>query len=507
MLRLPAWIVGGLIEPAWDLYEGSVRLLTMRRLRDVQYESPAALRDLQSRRLKDMVVHAARTSSFYTERFAAAGIEPAGVEDIADLAGLPLLTKDDIRGRTNDILSRDYRREDLVPAKTGGSTGVALHVFCDRRGVQKRLGAALLADTWSGWRPGQATAAIWGNPPVATTWRSRLRTALKDRRIFLDTMKIDDQAIDTFVEQWRALRPGLLFGHAHSLFILAEALDARGGAALRPSGIVATSMMLLDHERELIERVFDRPVTNRYGCEEVSLISCECEEHRGMHLNPPHNWVEFLRDDGSPCAPGQDGRIVVTELVNFGMPMIRYEVGDRGVPSDRACPCGRGYPLMESVTGRVADFLLAVDGSRVAGISLIENTLTRYSGLRQMQLVQDRRHRLTANVVPGPDYGDETAAALVDILRASLGDGMGVEIRLVERIAQERSGKYRFSICTVGPDLRPRSVAVGARAATPPGSRASVPTAASAPRIRAQSKAGRPTLSPPATSKTHSRLL
>ena len=75
-----------------------------------------------------------------------------------------------------------------------------------------------------------------------------------------------------------------------------------------------------------------------------------------MHLNSDHNIVEFLRDDDSPCSPGEDGRIVVTELVNFGMPVIRYEVGDRGVPSDRVCPCGRGLPLMESITGRTADF-------------------------------------------------------------------------------------------------------------------------------------------------------
>ena len=97
-----------------------------------------------------------------------------------------------------------------------------------------------------------------------------------------------------------------------------------------------------------------------------------------LHVNAEHAYVEFLRDDGRPCAQGEDGRIVVTELVNFGMPMIRYEVGDRGVPSNCVCPCGRSLPLMERLVGRVADFLVAEDGSQVAGISLIENTLTRF---------------------------------------------------------------------------------------------------------------------------------
>jgi phenylacetate-CoA ligase len=283
---------------------------------------------------------------------------------------------------------------------------------------------------------------------VPRSWKSRLRRVLKDRIFYLDTMRIDAAAIDRFLADWRRWRPGLLYGHAHSLFILAEALAERG-VALRPRGIVATSMMLLEHERALIERVFAVPVTDRYGCEEVSLIGCECGEHRGLHLNLEHVHVEFLRDDGTACAAGEDGRIVVTELINLGMPLLRYELGDRGVPSDRRCPCGRGLPLMARVTGRVADFLRALDGSRVAGISLIERTLTRLPGLAQLQLVQEARERLVVNLVPGPGYGEETAAALIAALRDALGAGMQVELRSVERIPQERSGKYRFSICRV----------------------------------------------------------
>ncbi len=365
---------------------------------------------------------------------------------IADLARFPLLTKADVRGRLDDILSTDFSRGDLVPAKTGGSTGEALHIFCDREGVERRNGAALRGDEWSGWRLGEPLAAVWGNPPHATTPRGRLRRTLKDRIIYLDTMKIDDAAIDRFLAEWRTMKPGLLYGHAHSIFILAEALRERGDV-IPPRAIVATSMMLIDAERRVIEEVCGVPVTNRYGCEEVSLISCECEEHRGMHLNAEHAIVEFLRDDGSPCAPGEDGRIVITELVNRGMPMIRYEVGDRGSPSDRICPCGRGLPLMEGLTGRTADFLLAHDGSRVAGISLIENTLTRFAGIRQLQFVQERELAVDVNLVAGDTYGPETAAELTASLRAALGEAFTVDIRLVDRIPQERSGKYRFSIC------------------------------------------------------------
>jgi phenylacetate-CoA ligase len=452
--RVPDWFVGRVVEPVWDLYERSVRLHTYRRLELDQFDSPRALADRRAERLNLIVRHAAATSPFYRRRFDAAGIDPAAVRSMSDLATLPLLTKIDVREHSDEIISDRYRRCDLVPAKTGGSTGVALHVFCDARGVEQRNGAALLADTWSGWRLGQSLAAIWGNPPEPVSLRNRLRRALKDRIIFLDTMKLDESAVRVFAEQWRGAKPGLLFGHAHSIFLLAEMIEAMG-VVLRPDGIVATSMMLLQPEREVIERVFERPVTNRYGCEEVSLIACECERHAGLHINAEHVAVEILRDDGTPCAPGEDGRLVITEFVNFGMPMLRYEVGDRGVWHDRTCACGRPHPLLRAVTGRVADFLAAADGSRVAGISLIENTLTRYPGIGQLQVVQDEVSRLTVNLVRADGWRDETIDALTVFFRDALGAELRLDVVYVDRIPREANGKYRFSICRVGADPAP----------------------------------------------------
>jgi len=448
MIRIPDKMVRHLFEPMWDLYEGSVRLATLNRLRRTQWLSPEEIVAAQEKKLQLMIRHAADTCPFYRERFAGAGVDPSEVRTLADLARLPLLTKEDVRGNLDRIVSTAFGVDRLIAAKTGGSTGVALRVYCDAKGVQLRAGAALRSDEWSGWRLGEPLAAVWGNPPRPVTLKNKLRRLVKDRVIYLDTMHIDDQAVDGFLAEWEAMRPGLLYGHAHSIFILCDMLQARG-VRLAPAGIVATSMMLIESERQVIEDVCGIKVTNRYGCEEVSLIACECEEHHGLHLNSDHNIVEFLRDDGTPCAPGEDGRIVVTELINFGMPMLRYEVGDRGVPSDRACPCGRGLPLMEHVTGRVADFLIATSGHRVAGISIIENTLTRLPGIAQMQVVQEEVRKLQVNLVPGPEYGPATETALVSSLQEYLGRDVQVRIVSVAAIPQEESGKYRFTICRI----------------------------------------------------------
>jgi phenylacetate-CoA ligase len=171
--------------------------------------------------------------------------------------------------------------------------------------------------------------------------------------------------------------------------------------------------------------------------------------HRGLHVDIEHLYVEFLRPDGSAAEPGEEGAIVITDLFNRGMPLIRYRIEDVGVPSDRVCACGRGLPLMERVTGRVADYLKRRDGSMVAGVSLVERTLTAIPGLEQLQVVQDSLDEVVLKVVRAPDFNAATERALVSEFRAIFGPGINIRAEYVDHIPQERSGKYRFSICRV----------------------------------------------------------
>jgi len=262
-------------------------------------------------------------------------------------------------------------------------------------------------------------------------------------------MDINPRSVLRFVEKWRRTNPKMIFGHSHSIYILAKYLKELEVQDLRPVGIISTSMMLLGPERQFIEGAFGCPVTNRYGCEEVGLIACECEQHKGLHLNLDHVVVEFLREDGSVAKPGEDANIVVTDLINRGMPLIRYCVGDMGVPSDRTCACGRGHALMERVTGRQADFLKRPDGSMVAGVSLVERTLTAIPGIEQMQLVQSELHRVAVKLVKGKQFDEKSEDALRREFRSVFGDAVAIEIQYVPLLDQTGAGKYRFSICNV----------------------------------------------------------
>lgn len=436
-------------EPVHGFLTKSPKLPYWKHLEKTQYYSRDELLAIGWQRLKYLLDFVWENNSFYRDRLERSSIRPADIQRPEDMQRLEILTKSDIRKNSVHMISRGYPVDGLLKVQTGGSTGKALELFLTEECSEQRNACARRHDCWTGWKPGEPVAACWGNPQFPERLKDKLATYLLTPMIFLDTMRVDEAAVRAFVAQWQRVRPTLLFGHAHSLFLLAQYLKNLNINGLTPKGILSTSMMLIPAERQLIEEVFGVKVIDRYGCEEVGLIACECERHEGMHLNIEHLFIEFLREDGTPAANGEPGRIVITDLLNLAMPLIRYQVEDVGVPTDRRCSCGRGLPLMEGVAGRVADFLIRPDGSRVAGISLIENTLTRLPGIDQMQIVQEDYQEIVLRLVRGDEYTAEVESRLVEYFRSVFGQEAKIQVVPVEQLPPEQSGKFRFSICRI----------------------------------------------------------
>jgi phenylacetate-CoA ligase len=442
-----ALLIRHLIGPAWARWECSPYLRHYRVLRRTQYDDAETIHRRQLDRLAALVRHAYDTVPFYRERWQALGWTPADL--LHQWEQVPILSKSDIRTAGPALLSTPYRSEILRRKTTSGSTGVSLEIFVDEPSMQWKRACTLRSDEWSGWRFGERVAKVWGNPEyLQRGWRGRLRNALLDRATYLDTLHLDDVALAAFARGLNRRPPSLLFGHAHSLYLLAEYLRVRGGAGFRPHGIIATAMILHTWQRRVIEQVFACPVTNRYGCEEVGLVACECEEHDGLHVNADNLLVEVLRD-GQPAAPGSPGNVVVTDLSNRAMPLIRYQVGDVAVAADRRCRCGRGLPLLERLEGREADYVVTAGGELISGISLTENFALQVPGVAQLQIVQHAVDHFLFRVVRGPDFGPGGLARLRGLVEERFGPAVRFDCAFVDRIPQEPSGKYRFCISHV----------------------------------------------------------
>lgn len=431
------------VQPLIAAKRRSRHLRNYRHLSKTQFDSPETVRARQLAMLKAQLRHAFATVPFYRRTWAATGVHPDDVKTLDDFRHFPIVTKTDIRKHAAEMLSEAYRGAKLRTKTTSGSTGVPLVIKLDERGAQWKAGCVLRADEWSGWRLGQRVAKVWGNPEYRHFGlRGRITNHFVDRAIYLDTINLTEDRIREFVAAVRRHRPGLVFGHAHSLYMLACVLNKSGISDIRPNGCISTAMPLHDYQRKVIEQALGVPVTNRYGCEEVSLIACQCERHNGLHVAAESVYVEVK-------GAGPTGPLLVTDLSNFAMPLIRYQIGDVATLSDTPCPCGRGLPVLEKVEGRDADYVVTPAGSLISGISLTENFAVLIKGAAQVQIIQETVTHLRVRMVRDPIWDVESERQIRDLVLKTFGPTMTYDLEFVDLIPQEPSGKYRFCVSKV----------------------------------------------------------
>jgi phenylacetate-coenzyme A ligase PaaK-like adenylate-forming protein len=438
-----------LFWPLWVAKEKSPRLMHLNDLNKSQYYSRKSLEELQFKKFKNIISHAYHNTTYYRMRFDEAGVTPRLLQTKTDIEQVPFLTKADILECSADMIATGFNMDRLSAFKTGGSTGEPATVYKDPFTVELGAASGLRVFRWAGWEIGEAWGRVWGNPPSNDTLKQKLRHHLIEPMYYLDTMNLNDKSMFEFARILKRVKPSMLHGHSHSLYIFALFCKRKKINHIKPKAIVSTSMMLMPNERAEIEEIFQSKVTNLYGCEEVGLIGCECEKHQGLHLNMENVYVEFINDKGQPASDGTKGAIVVTSLINRSMPIIRYKLGDIGIPCAKKCECGRELALMQEVCGRVADFLVRKDGSLVAGVSLVERTLTVYPGIRQMQIVQEDLDNIVLNLVKNDSYNREIEQDLKAEFKNLVGSHNTIHINFMGAIKQEDSGKYRFSISKV----------------------------------------------------------
>jgi len=438
-------IAKNIVTPLWAVKEGSPYLRFLSQLEKSQHHSIKQLRQMQLEKLKKLLQHAYDNCPYYKKVFQDNSIVPDDIRTLDDINRLPILTKKDVREHKDklSVSKQDHHR--LIPKSTSGSTGVSLQFSVDFECNEWRRAAAIRHDRWSGWDIGDRKAAIWGNPPTKKNWRLYLRNMLLERSVYLDTLHMDANDMQEFAELLLKQKPTLIFGHAHSIYLFALFCQRRSINGINPKGIISSAMVLHQWQRRKIEEVFSCKVFNRYGCEEVSLIASECNQHQGLHVNMDSLLVEFIKDN-RPALPGEEASIVVTDLMNYGMPFIRYEVSDIAVRSNQQCSCGRQMPLIEKVIGRDADYIVTPERTLISGISLTENFMLKIPGIEQMQIEQHALDSLTIKIIKDNIFNNESEKTLSELSKKVFGPKMKCRYEYLDSIPQEDTGKYRFVI-------------------------------------------------------------
>ena len=410
----------------------------------------------QQGRLRRLLQHASSRVPYYGEILTDAGVVTgSGDVDLDRFSQIPLLDKATLHDRFEELKSTDLNERSWYLSSSSGSTGEPAHFIQDKSHADWARAIAMHFDAWTGYVVGEPKYLLWptmhGPGVQQSRARSRLGMTLRNETT-MDTRRMTPQSMHAFLERVHRYRPTLIQAFPENLYEIARLALREGIRPDSPRSIVTGAGTLFPSMRPTIEHAFGAPIFDRYGSREVSGVAAECEAHSGLHICSSVQHVEILRSDGSPAMPGELGEVVVTPLVNYAMPLIRYRLGDLAEWAGEECACGRTWPLLSEVAGRTRDLFVRKDGSYVR---VLERVFHEQPWIRKYQVVQEEYDLVRAFIVPHANVSDpltEYAKEIQEIEKSIIGV-MGldctVEILLVDHIEDSPSGKFRHHISKV----------------------------------------------------------
>lgn len=433
----------------YPLYEsGLMRRRTLRYLAEYernQWLPAEQVRALQWEKLQTLIAHCWERVPFYRAHWGRAGMsDPAEIRSLEDYARLPVLTKRDLR-EDFERLKADGHRDRLLYKTTGGSTGEPVTIGYTRESYERRTAVMLRGYRWAGAPLGRHVLFLWGHDPDSQSLKERLHHAAFNRRI-LNAYVMGERNMANYADAIDADRPGTLVGYVSPLVRLAKWLEAQGRRVHAPDTLICAAEPLYPHHRALLERVFRCRVHNTYGCREVMLIASECGACEGLHVNADHLHVE-LGDPVFATGHAVPREVLITDLHNYGMPLMRYANGDIATETHGDCACGRGLPLLASVDGRRMDALRTPEGRFVG--EFLEFLVFATPGVVRFQAAQHRLDTIEVTLVRGEGFSDASLETLRERFRHTCGESTRLTFHFADDIPLTPTGKLRVAISTL----------------------------------------------------------
>lgn len=383
---------------------------------------------VQARQVEALLRHARAHSPFWRARIDAIASADGALrfDALAPLTRAELQSRfEDLRARTPEIAPRD-----LHVARTSGSTGRPVEVEQWRPMYDPLYRAiTLLEERWSG-RPADATLAILRDTPdrppeTIEHWDGTRRLRLVRNMIA--------HAPQDLLAWLRASRPSDLLTTPAMVQRLAELAIADSAARPAIARVYTFGEVVTPELRARAREAFGARVVDRYTCEELGWIALQCPRHDHLHVLSSNVLLEVVDDEGRPCPPGVAGRVLLTGLHSFAMPLIRYDIGDVAEPGG-ACDCGLHLPVLRRVLGRERGFLRMPDG-RLRLARLTGEHWRTVAPVDEYRVLQYADGLVEAFVTaPRPLAGAERDA-LAAMLRHTLDPGLAVLVTQCDSLA------------------------------------------------------------------------
>lgn len=407
-------------------------------------------------RLQKLLWHAFGRVPHYRRFFVEAQMLPSDLRTVEDIQKLPLLSKSDVRESLYfELFATGLDRRKLHRIATSGSTGTPFTTYVDWDQLDVRFATTLRAQQIAGWRFGDRQMRLWHqNLGLRKTeeFRERLN-GLISRRTFIPAFELDGEKIRELVRLIEKRRPVLIDGYAESLNYLSQTIG-NGRLKHAPRAIMTSAQILTRRTREDVEKKFLSKVFDKYGSREFSGIAYECEAHEGHHIQWESYIVEILKN-GKPANPGEIGEVVITDLNNYSVPLIRYRIGDLAVAGEPGmCKCGRSSQRVGDIVGRT-QALVKVSGGKWLPGTFFAHFFKEYETIvNQFQVVQESVDGFTLKIVRGPHWSRGSWQLCLDQLTEYVGPDTQITVEFVEQIPLLKTGKRTPVLSSLGVDFQ-----------------------------------------------------
>jgi phenylacetate-CoA ligase len=433
--------VAGLAWPGLPGASGAAMLALQFQLERSQWWPAERLVEYQFKQLRALAAHAAENVPFYREHLSKCGLASAGDLTPESYLRWPVLRRRDLQERPQDLLAARYPSSHGPASEmfTSGSTGTPMRVTFSNAAQFFAVAMALRDHIWHERQLSQKLCAIrWLAPEARQAgWGPATNAAfVTGPSAAMDVSADVDSQLDWLIRE----QPAYLVTTPSNLRALLERSAAQRRRPQTLKAVMTYSEALPEDLREALRRGWQALLADTYSCTEFGALALQCPVKPHYHVQSENVLLEILREDGTPCEPGEIGRVVVTGLHNFAMPLLRYELGDMAQAGGQ-CSCGRGLPVLTGIAGRVRNmardprgrlFQPAFDPAiEQAGIPL-----------RQYQFVQVAAAALELAYVMDREMSEDERTRLKEAVSGQMGYPVSLAVRRVDAIPRAPGGKF-----------------------------------------------------------------
>lgn len=402
--------------------------------------------------LKNLLFHAYNNVPYYQIILRKVGVVKNGKLCLANFDKIPILTKEIIRRRASELISRDYEKRGWSYETSSGSTGEPLNFVKDKLFVKwiNVMSKYYYEDILGTSEAFAKKILLWNAQDVFRgTFRVRARmerniyNALTNTMV-LDCLRMTETDIERYIRAINSYKPDIIRGYASALYEICKFVEKRKLAIHTPTVVVSSAEMLRDDLRNKIEAVFGTKVYDFYGSREVDGIAGECR-YGLLHIFTFNNYVEVVDDNNNMVREGENGKIIVTNLHNYSLPFIRYDIGDMAILGPKKCKCGNPLPTLMKVIGRVCCFFRKQDGT-IIDDGYFMGIFARKQWIKSFRIIQEDYKKIRIMIVLREGAMEVSEKrGIEEEIRLMMGKDCKLKWEVVDEIPKTKTGKYLYT--------------------------------------------------------------